>query len=149
MPIEMHNQHSTNKSTVKFCDKCGAKLKIENAKFCDKCGAEVKFASNTQSRGTTPNIPVHVEEKSMGIAMLISFFLCGLGMAYAGNIAKGVGYLVGGILILFIAGLIFRSWVLLLINIIIWVVGLVLTYKEVNEVNQRKKMLLINSMNNN
>ena len=29
---------------VKFCDKCGAQLKTENARFCDKCGAKVSLA---------------------------------------------------------------------------------------------------------
>ena len=133
---------------VKFCDKCGAELKNENAKFCGECGAKVKFTSNTQNSSANSNIPIHVEEKSMGIAILISFFLCGLGMAYAGNVAKGVGYFVGGIIFIVIAGLIFREWILFIIHIIIWAVGLFLTYQEVNEVNQQK-MLLMNSMNNN
>ena len=125
----------------KFCDKCGAKLKNENVNFCDKCGAEVKFTSNTQSNSTTPNILINVEEKSMGIAMLISFFLSGLGMAYAGNVAKGVGFFVGSIIIIFFLGLIFRSWVLTLITIIIWIIGLVLTYQEVNEYNLKQRIM--------
>ena len=32
-----------------YCDKCGAKLKNENAKFCDKCGAEVNIHNNISS----------------------------------------------------------------------------------------------------
>ena len=134
---------------VKFCDKCGSELKNENAKFCDKCGAEVKFTSNTTNSNNAPNVPINIEEKSMGIAILISFFLYGLGIAYAGNVAKGVGYFVGAIIIVIIMGLIFQNWISSIINIIIWIVGLVLTYQEVNEVNQQKRMLLMNSMNNN
>lgn len=38
---------------VKFCDKCGAELKNDDARFCDKCGAEVKTISNQSSSGTT------------------------------------------------------------------------------------------------
>ena len=133
---------------VKFCDKCGAELKNENVNFCDKCGAEVKFKSNTQNSSKTPNVPIHVEEKSMGIAILISFFLYGLGIAYAGDVAKGVGYFALAFIIAFIANLIFKNWISLLINIILWIVGLVLTYQEVNEVNQRKRLILMNSMNN-
>ena len=125
----------------KFCDKCGAKLKNENVNFCDKCGAEVKFTSNTQSNSTTLNIPINVEEKSMGIAMLISFFLSGLGMAYAGNVAKGVGFFVGSIIVIFFLGLIFRSWVLTLITIIIWIIGLVLTEQEVHEYNLKQRIM--------
>lgn len=37
---------------AKFCDKCGAELKNNNARFCDKCGAEVKITNN-QNSGTT------------------------------------------------------------------------------------------------
>ena len=37
---------------VKFCDKCGAKLKSENAQFCQECGTEVKTSQN-QNAGTT------------------------------------------------------------------------------------------------
>ena len=89
---------------VKFCDKCGAQLKTENARFCDKCGAKVKFPSNTQSTANASNIPINTEEKDMVIALLISFFLSGLGMAYAGNVGKGVGYFVGSIIVYFIFG---------------------------------------------
>lgn len=32
----------------KFCDKCGAELKNENAKFCDKCGSEIRIAQNNR-----------------------------------------------------------------------------------------------------
>ena len=127
---------------VKFCDKCGAQLKTENARFCDKCGAKVKFPSNTQSNANASNIPINTEEKDMVIALLISFFLSGLGMAYAGNVGKGVGYFVGSIIVYFIFGLIFRSWIIFLITFIIWVVGLVLTYQEVNDYNQQRRMMM-------
>lgn len=126
---------------AKFCDKCGAELRNENVKFCDKCGAKLKFTSNTQSNSTTLNMPINFEEKSMGIAMLISFFLYGLGIAYAGNVAKGVGYFLGSIIIIFFLALIFRSWVLSLIIIIIWITGLFLTYQEVNEYNLKQRIM--------
>ncbi len=129
---------------VKFCDKCGAQLKTENARFCDKCGAKVKFAGNTQSNANASNIPLNVEEKSMAVALLISFFLSGLGMAYAGNVAKGVGYFALSILIIFLAGLIFYGWIPFVINITVWAVGLALTYQEVNECNQQRRMAMMN-----
>lgn len=34
---------------TKFCDKCGAEQKNENAKFCDKCGAKVKISNNNSN----------------------------------------------------------------------------------------------------
>lgn len=127
---------------AKFCDKCGAELKNENVKFCDKCGAKVKFTSNTQNNSTTPIMPLNVEQKSMGIALLISFFLNGLGIAYAGNVAKGVGYFVGSIIIIFFLALIFRGWFISLIALIIWIMGLFLTYQEVNEYNLKQRMMI-------
>ena len=45
---------------AKFCDKCGAQLKNENAKFCDKCGAEVKINNNQSNTGTTNIGPMTV-----------------------------------------------------------------------------------------
>lgn len=133
---------------TKFCDKCGHELKNENAKFCDKCGTELKFKTNLQNNIANQNIPIDVNEKSMALAMIISFFLTGLGIAYAGNIVKGVGYFLGYLVIILIISLIFTGIIISLINIIIWIIGLVLTYQEVNEVNQQKRMLLMNSMNN-
>lgn len=129
----------------RFCDKCGSELK-DNAKFCDKCGSEVKFTSPTQNNSNVPNIPIQVEEKSMAIAMIISFFFTGLGICYAGDVVKG--------LIIFVCSIIISILTIFLglfkfsfINIIIWIVGLILTYTEVEKVNQQKRMLLMNSMN--
>ena len=68
----------------KYCDKCGSEITNENAKFCDKCGAEVKLPSNQQNNFNSSNMPLEVNEKSMPLAIIISFFLNGLGMAYAG-----------------------------------------------------------------
>ena len=45
---------------TKFCDKCGAELKNENAKFCDKCGAKVKISNNNSNTKTTNMGPVHI-----------------------------------------------------------------------------------------
>ena len=45
---------------TKFCDKCGAELKNENAKFCDKCGAKVKISNNNRNTKTTNMGPVHI-----------------------------------------------------------------------------------------
>lgn len=133
----------------KYCDKCGEELKNENAKFCDKCGAEVKLPSNQQNNFNSSNMPLEVNEKSMPLAIIISFFLNGLGMAYAGNILKGVGYFIGSIILSLIISSIFNEFLTFIINLIVWIIGLVLTYQEVNEVNQQKRMLLMNSMNKN
>lgn len=126
----------------RFCDKCGSELK-DNAKFCDKCGSEVKFTSPTQNNSNVPNIPIQVEEKSMAIAMIISFFFTGLGICYAGDVAKGLVIFLCSILISFLGMSV--SYIFSFISIVIWIVGLIFTYTEVEKVNQQKRMLLMNS----
>ena len=119
-------------------------------------------ASNQQNNFNSSNMPLEVNEKSMPLAIIISFFLNGLGMAYAGNILKGVGYFIGSIILSLIISIcnnprkphlkpkpIFNEFLTFIINLIVWIIGLVLTYQEVNEVNQQKRMLLMNSMNKN
>lgn len=128
---------------VKFCDKCGAELN-DNVKFCDKCGAEVKFSTDSQNT-STPNVPVNIEEKNMAIALIISFFLAGLGICYAGDMLKGLVIFLISIIINFLA--LSMLWTFSFISIIIWVIGLILTYQEVEKVNQQKRMLIMNSMN--
>ena len=63
------------------------------------------------------------------IALVISFIFTGLGIAYLGDIKKGVGLfaisVICGILNYFTASSIF-----LYISIIVWIAGLYLTYKE-------------------
>ncbi|MBE6505708.1 MAG: zinc-ribbon domain-containing protein [Methanobrevibacter millerae] len=133
---------------AKFCDKCGHELKNENVKFCDKCGAEQKITGNSQNfNANRQNIPIQNEEKSMVIALLISLVLYGLGMAYAGNVAKGVGYFIGSIVIIALSIFIFRGMIFSIISLIIWIVGMVLTYQEVEDFNNRNRMKMIQNMN--
>ena len=72
-------------------------------------------------------------EKSMAIALIISFFLTGLGVAYAGDVQKGV--------ILFVIAVICNilSFVvnpfIAIIALIVWAYGMYATYVEVNAVN--------------
>lgn len=70
------------------------------------------------------------QPKSMIIALLISLFLIGLGVAYAGNTKKGF--------IIFIAGII-SSLIFPPLGTIIWIIGLIVTYLEVKSVNENKK----------
>ena len=72
-------------------------------------------------------------EKNMVIALIISFIFTGLGIAYAGDIKKGVGIFAVAVL-LNILGL----WVnplFSIISLVLWIAGLYLTYQEVKMVN--------------
>lgn len=72
-------------------------------------------------------------EKNMIVALIISFIFTGLGIAYAGDVKKGV--------ILFAIGVVLNilgMWVNMIfsyISIIVWIVALYLTYQEVKAVN--------------
>ena len=72
-------------------------------------------------------------EKNMAIALIISFILSGLGIAYAGDVKKGVIIfaitVVCNILNLYVSSL------FLILSIIVWAYGLYATYLEVNLVN--------------
>lgn len=62
------------------------------------------------------------------IALVISFFLTGLGIAYLGDIKKGVGIfaiaIILGILNLYVSSIFYY------IAIFVWIAALYLTYKE-------------------
>ena len=52
------------------------------------------------------------------LAAILSFLIPGLGQAYAGDIKKGVIFLIAAIVIWIIASLIFRHWLVWIIDII-------------------------------
>lgn len=74
-----------------------------------------------------------MSEKNMTTAIIISVILTGLGIAYAGNIKKGVTYF-GMAVILNILGF-WVSGIFSYISILVWAYGIYQTYLEVNAVN--------------
>ncbi|MBQ2654556.1 MAG: hypothetical protein IJF83_13465 [Methanobrevibacter sp.] len=52
------------------------------------------------------------------LAAILSFLIPGLGQAYAGDIKKGIIFLVAAIVIWIIASLIFRHWIVWIIDIV-------------------------------
>lgn len=69
-------------------------------------------------------------EKNMMVALVISFILTGLGIAYAGNVQKGV-ILFAAAVVLNVLGL-WVSMIFSLLSIAVWIYGLYATYQEVN-----------------
>lgn len=74
----------------------------------------------------------NTESKNMILALIISFILPGLGIAYAGNMKKGI--------IIFVLGIIFNFLgraipLFAIIGIMIWAYGLYCTYNEVKMAN--------------
>ena len=62
-----------------------------------------------------------MEVKNMNaiLAAILSFIIPGLGQAVSGDIKKGIIFFVVAIIMGLIAGLIFQSWVLYIINLAI------------------------------
>ena len=94
------------------CKNCGQE-NTDDSKFCSSCGQMLK--NNTES-------------KNMILALVISFILTGLGIAYAGNRKKAI--------IIFVLGIIFNILgmaipLFAVIGILIWAYGLYYTYNEV------------------
>ena len=101
-------------STPKFCSTCGETLENlndEKIKKCPKCKIDL-----IQIGGPTHNTPVvdQLPYKSPGTAALIAFIggifaLLGLGHMYIGNVGRGIGILISGIImyVLFIIIIIF------------------------------------------
>jgi TM2 domain-containing membrane protein YozV len=70
----------------KFCSNCGAEID-EKAEICPKCGVRAK------------QVLAQKEMKSSGIAVILSFFIPGLGQIYNGEIGKGVLFIIVGFLL--------------------------------------------------
>jgi TM2 domain-containing membrane protein YozV len=94
---------------MKFCYKCGEKI-FEEAEICPKCGVrqkhppgyEPKAGQQPATQGAQPGTPnpapgtqntqpqTYEEKKSPGLAAILSFFWCGLGHIYCGDLAFGI-----------------------------------------------------------
>lgn len=75
-----------------------------------------------------------MSEKNMALALLISFFLTGLGIAYAGDVKKGVSIFALSIILNIISIYAF-GLILGIIVFVLWVYGMYATYLEVNSYN--------------
>lgn len=121
----------TNILYIMFCEYCGKEIS-DDSTFCQNCGKEVKDNAAKPSK-----------EKNMILALIISFILTGLGIAYAGNMKKGI--------ILFIVGVIFTVLgtgisICALIGLLIWAYALYETYNEVKIANGEPNPNLINDI---
>ncbi|WP_394739912.1 zinc ribbon domain-containing protein [Natronococcus roseus] len=80
----------TNKGNMKFCEHCGSEISME-AELCPSCG--VRLESN---------------EKSPGVAALLSAVINGGGQIYNGDVVKGIAIMgvqvINVILIFFLIG---------------------------------------------
>jgi uncharacterized Tic20 family protein len=72
-------------------------------------------------------------QKNMAIAIILSILLTGIGIAYAGDVKKGLIYFAIAI-VLNILGM-WVSFIFSILSLILWVYALYQTYLEVKAVN--------------
>lgn len=104
-----------------FCPHCGAE-NSDSATFCSKCGKT--FGTEIEKSTKSSN-----GSKSMFLAMLLSFFLTGIGIAYAGNVKKGLIYFGIGIILSILN--MYVSSIFGIFVFVFWIFALYVTYKEV------------------
>ncbi len=97
-----------------YCDNCGREL-ADNAKFCSNCGKKVK---------TT--------HKNIYIALVLTFFITGLGSAYAGNTKKGIALLLIRIFSVIIGVFVNFFFVM---SVLVWAYAFYEAYKDVQIAN--------------
>ncbi len=110
--------------TIMFCPHCGAE-NSDSATFCSKCGRTF----STEIEKNTKPVKTNDGSKSMILAMIISFIFTGLGIAYAGDVKKGVIYFVIGIVLNILY--MYVSSIFGIFVFIFWIYALYATYKEV------------------
>ncbi|MBQ2831127.1 zinc-ribbon domain-containing protein [Methanobrevibacter sp.] len=124
----------------KFCPECGSQVK-ENVKFCEKCGAQIGASQNSGMPEANKYLLYNANKKSMAVAIIISFFFTGLGIAYAGDTLKGVLYFIGSIVITFALAFVrIRGIIFFIVLLAVWIGGLILTYLEVEKTNEIARM---------
>lgn len=111
-----------------FCPRCGHP-NLDDARFCSNCSTRLPQVNE-------PRKMVLIVEKSPGLAAVLSFFWCGLGQIYNGQILKGL-------VMLLLYGL---SWWLMFVMIgfittpILWIWGIIDAYRVADRVNQRSAL---------
>src|SRR5438045_8967578 len=87
-----------------FCTKCGAEVPA-SSRFCQRCGDQP---------ATVAPVVIVRSAKSPIVALILSFFISGLGQLYNGEIGKGVAFLIG----YFIAWVCF--WAVIWLSVMHW-----------------------------
>lgn len=113
-----------------FCTKCGI-ANSDEARFCNGCGT---LLTPTTAQ---PTVIVVRPAKSAGLAAVLSFFWCGLGQIYNGQIGKGLfmvfAYTVSILLVSVLIGIVTTP--------ILWIWGMVDAYQTAERLNRDLEQL--------
>ncbi len=137
-----------------FCSKCGSQAMSE-AHWCGGCGSALALPSPAAAVPAAaglqgPRQPLYAAQtavtfqvqqpqvvilrtgKSAGLAAVLSFFWCGLGQIYNGQVGKGIAFLVGyavSFLLMFVL-------IGFLTTPILWIWGMVDAYQTAERLNR-------------
>ncbi|TQS82275.1 hypothetical protein A3206_01025 [Candidatus Methanomassiliicoccus intestinalis] len=129
--------------------KCGSEIP-DGSEFCSKCGNPVSPSASQNNTYANPQPYAYQYQrplKSAGLAAVLSFLFTGLGQVYVGKIARGIGFIVCGVVIALVMMsmiTIFISsygavWIIAVIAsivcIAIWIFNVIDAYKLANEYN--------------
>ena len=117
-----------------YCSKCGSE--IGNARFCSQCGTPqggmiAQAPGAAAGAGPAPQVVVIRAPKSPGVAVVLSFFVAGLGQIYNGQIGKGLAFMIAYLCSLAL------MWVLIgfVIAPILWIWSMIDAYKTAERIN--------------
>src|SRR5207302_10145714 len=107
-----------------FCTLCGAANK-DDARFCKAC------ASSMNAPAASGGVLMVQQARSPGLAAVLSFFICGLGQIYNGQIFKGISM----IIVYGISVLLMFAIIGLITTPILWIWGMVDAYRTADRFN--------------
>lgn len=82
-----------------YCKKCQSEIP-EDANFCSFCGEQIKESISTTNSSKANNktisfiYPSKDETKSVGLVLILSILLPGLGQMYLGQTQAGLGFII-------------------------------------------------------
>jgi TM2 domain-containing membrane protein YozV len=155
----MESYDVTEFRAMAFCTKCG-RPNEQGARFCNNCGAAmwgVTARSQSVRSASAPTVlprprvvVVQGGIKSSGLAAVLSFFWCGLGQIYTGQIGTGIALMLGYPVMLFFGavltfggalsqtgGTVMLGLIFLAIALALWIFGMVNAYHTAERMNQQ------------
>ena len=137
---------------MKFCYRCGEKI-FEEAEICPKCGVRQKHLPGYQhpaagspasgnpapenqnpQPGTQNPQPAktYEERKSPALAAILSFFWCGLGHAYCGDLSFGIMLMIVYPIIAFVCSI---TIICIPFVLLMWIWGMYDSYNLAKKIN--------------
>ncbi|MDR3282960.1 MAG: zinc ribbon domain-containing protein [Candidatus Methanoplasma sp.] len=80
-----------------YCSKCG-KVIQDGVAFCSACGSSAS-GGNYQAPPYWSQAQYQMPLKNTGLTVILAFLFTGLGHLYIGRIKRGVGIIIGGVLL--------------------------------------------------